>query len=284
MTEMSSVGLPVDRSPGAGRIARPLSAPSAGSTRDHDSVPALVRRWQQHRDHRARDLLFERFYPLARKLARRYTSANEPLEDLVQVASVGLLGAIDRFDPGRDTSFSSFAVPTILGELKRHFRNTGWSVHVPRGAQELALRVDQATRRITDATGRPPPVQELAQYLEISVEDVLTGLEAGGAHYSASLDAPAPGSETDDLARLSDCLGAEDHGYGLLEMKLSLTAALGRLPYLERRALQLRMEEDFKQSEIAVRLGCSQMQVSRLLRRATARLVELMEPSAERQR
>jgi RNA polymerase sigma-B factor len=239
----------------------------------------LLRRWQEGRDRHARDALFERCYPLARKLARRYVSANEPLEDLVQVASVGLLGAADRFDLNRDTSFRAYAIPTILGELKRHFRNTSWSAHVPRGAQELALQVERAARHLTEETGRSPDAQQVARYLEISVEDVLTGLQAASAHFSLSLDASTSDRETDETATLADRVGTDDDGYGLSETKLSFVAATRRLPHLEREALRLRTERGLKQSEIAVHLGCSQMQVSRLLSRANDRLVALMDPS-----
>src|SRR5947209_18424356 len=128
-----------------------------------DSTQLFVR-WQEHGDRRARDELIERFLPLARKLARRYAGPREPFEDLMQVASLGLVKAVDRFDTSRGTAFSSFAVPTILGELKRYFRDLGWSVHVPRGAQELALKVEEAQQQLTTKTGRPPSVQELAQY------------------------------------------------------------------------------------------------------------------------
>jgi RNA polymerase sigma-B factor len=218
--------------------------------------------------------------PLAWRLARRYRTTHEPLEDLIQVASVGLLGAIDRFDPSRGTKFTSFAVPTILGELKRHFRKTGWSAHVPRGAQELAVRVERAAREITSRSGRSPRVDELAAYMEITVEEVLTGLDAGRAHFADPLDTAASGRESDELPTLGDGLGADDEGFGLVELKLSLSAAIGRLPYLERKALTLRIEHDLQQREIARELGCSQMHVSRLLRRATARVHELTDPAS----
>jgi RNA polymerase sigma-B factor len=203
------------------------------------------------------------------------------MEDLIQVASVGLLGAIDRFDPARGVSLASFAVPTILGELKRHFRNTGWSAHVPRGAQELALKVSRGASEITARTGRAPRIQELAAYLELSMEDVLAGLDAGTAHYAASLDAPAPGAEIDEPDSLGDTLGREDDRFELVETKMSMAAAIGRLPYLERRAVSLRIEADMKQVEIARELGCSQMQVSRLLRRAAQRLRDITAPEAK---
>jgi RNA polymerase sigma-B factor len=243
------------------------------------STDELVRRWRENADHHARRELCDRFLPLARRLASRYQRANEPLEDLVQVASVGLLGAIERFDPDRGTSFVSFAIPTILGELKRHFRNTGWSLHVPRGAQEMAMRVDRGSREITERTGRPPQISQLAAYLEVTVEDVLDGLDAGNAHYSASLDAPASNS-ADEPQSLADTIGADDDGFGLVEAKLSLPEAISRLPYLERQALSMRINGDLRQVEIAQQLGCSQMQVSRLLRRAATRLRTSTYPDA----
>ncbi|MGA9856251.1 MAG: SigB/SigF/SigG family RNA polymerase sigma factor [Solirubrobacteraceae bacterium] len=251
-----------------------VSTPRA---RDAD-INALVTRWRDHGDGAARDELFNRFLPLARKLASRYTNPHEPLEDLVQVASMGLLGAIDRYDPDRGVRFPAFAIPTILGELKRYFRNTGWSAHVPRGAQELALRVDRASRQIASETGRQPRVAELAQYLEISHEDVLTGLDAATAHYSVSLDAPLTNADGEDPDTLGDSMGEADERYELVEMTASLATAVARLPYLERRALRLRLEHDLKQTEIAQELGCSQMQVSRLLRRAAQKLHQMTDP------
>jgi RNA polymerase sigma-B factor len=221
----------------------------------------------------ARDELARRYLPLARKLPPRYINPNEPLEDLVQVASLGLLRAIDRYSPDRGAPFHAFAVPTILGELKRHFRDTGWSVHVPRDTKELALRVDRASREMTERLGRSPQVDELAGFLELSVEQVLGALEAANAHFGASLDAPAAGAEG-DAAPLVEVLGCDDDRFALAETTLDLASGIRGLPYLERQALSLRFGEDLKQTEIAERLGCSQMQVSRLLSRATKRLLE----------
>ena len=255
---------------------------SATRAEDPDTqTNVLVERWHEDCDADAREQLFERYLPLARRLAARYSNPHEPLEDLVQVASVGLLGAIDRFDPDRGVRFPAFAIPTILGELKRYFRNTGWSAHVPRGAQEMALRVDRAIRQMTATTGRHPRVQDVAEYLEVSQDDVLTGLDAGTAHYAVSLDAPLSAAEEEEPDTLGDSLGDVDDSYGLIEAKMSLGAALGRLPHLERKALVLRLERDLKQTEIAEALGCSQMQVSRLLRRAATRLRELTDPDLD---
>jgi RNA polymerase sigma-B factor len=145
-------------------------------------------------DPTAREDLVKRFMPLARSLARRYDRSSEPFEDLLQVASLGLLKALDRFDPEMGHPFASFAVPTILGEMRRHFRDAGWSVHVPRGSQERALKVRDAQERLANAHGRAPTVNELAEYLELSIEDVIDALQAIQAYESLSLDAPRPGA------------------------------------------------------------------------------------------
>ncbi len=262
-------------------LSRARTGPRPERTLDTN---VLAHRWREHGDQAAREELLERFLPLARKLAGRYANPHEPLEDLVQVATVGLLGAIDRFDPRRGVRFPAFAVPTILGELKRYFRNTGWSAHVPRGAQEMALRVDRAARQMTAQTGRQPRVEELAEYLEIRPEDVLSGMDAGTAHYSISLDAPVSNSDGEEPDALGDSIGHLDDSFALVETTVSLSAAVARLPYLERRALALRLDQDMKQTEIAQELGCSQMQVSRLLRRAASRLREMTDPDLDGRR
>jgi RNA polymerase sigma-B factor len=232
----------------------------------------LFRRWRRDGDRVARDLLLERFMPLAHSLARRYAGALEPLEDLQQVASLGLLKAIERFDPEKGNAFSSFAVPTILGELKRYFRDYGWSVHVPRGAQEAALALERAQQQLKDQRAGSPSISELAEHLHWSVERVLDALEAGAAHHSVSLDAPAGEASGGERVTVGERLGALDPQLEHLEGSLSFTAALRALSEREQRVLVLRFVEDLTQSEIAATIGVSQMQVSRILRGAIERL------------
>jgi RNA polymerase sigma-B factor len=243
--------------------------------RENDGLE-LFRRWQSDHDWSAREELVRRHLSLARKIARRYAHTREPLDDLFQVASLGLLKAIDRFDPDRGLVFSSFAVPTILGELKRHFRDRGWAVHVPRGLQELALKVQDADIKLSSRAQRSPTVVEIAQYLEIETEQVLEALEVLATHHAASLDAPA-GQVLDDeaLTRL-DTIGVEDDRFVLVDTAASLSAAIRRLPDSDRRVLALRFDEELTQHQIAERIGVSQMQVSRILRRITDQLREMM--------
>ncbi len=241
---------------------------------DRVQTSQLFVRWQQHRDQRAREELVARFLPLARKLARRYSGAHEPFDDLLQVASLGLVKAIDRYDTERGTAFSSFAVPTILGELKRYFRDLGWSVHVPRGAQEMALKVEDGRQRLMTRTGRPPSVQELAVYLELSVEQVLEALETVGAHHTASLDSPREDGD-EESGTLADAFGQIDERFELVDAKVTISEAARHLGARERRVLLLRFVEDLTQSQIAEMIGVSQMQVSRILRRALDQLREL---------
>lgn len=213
-----------------------------------------------------REELVRRFLPLARKTAMRYLGTMEPLDDLLQVAHLGLIGAVERFEQGRGTSFPTFAIPTMVGELKRHFRKNGWAVHVPRGGQELALEVRQGVQELSRCLGRAPRVAELAQYLEREIDTIVAGLEIGNVQYAESLEAPVVDDSATPMV-LADTLGAEDDGYALVDAAATLRAEMPRLPYHERRALTLRFTENLTQTEIAQRLGCSQMQISRLMRR-----------------
>jgi RNA polymerase sigma-B factor len=232
----------------------------------------LFARWQQDGDHAAREALVRRFMPLTRSLARRYGRSSEPFEDLLQVASLGLLKALDRYDVERGHAFQSFAVPTILGEMRRYFRDSGWAIHVPRGAQERALKVRDAQEQIANERGHSPTVGQLAEYLELDTEQVIDALQAIQAYETVSLDAPRPGGEDDASSSYGDTIGAEDGHYELVELDVTLASVLGRIPARERQILRMRYMDDLTQTEIAEEIGISQMQVSRLLRRSLDQL------------
>ncbi|MBI5106364.1 MAG: SigB/SigF/SigG family RNA polymerase sigma factor [Solirubrobacterales bacterium] len=231
----------------------------------------LFERFSQDRDPRLREQLVERYLPLARQLARRYQRPEEPLDDLLQVASLGLVKAVDRFDCTRQVAFSSYAVPTILGEIKRHFRDRTWAVRVPRDLQELALKADRLVSDLTRELHRAPTVTELAERLEVSEEQVLEALEAAGAYRATSFDAPR-GAEAEPGETLADSVGGEEEGFDQAEDRATLDQLMGSLTPREREVLRLRFEEDLTQAEIGARIGVSQMQVSRLIRQAVARL------------
>jgi RNA polymerase sigma-B factor len=231
----------------------------------------LLVRYHDEGDLTAREELCERFLPLARDLALRYTYTDEPLDDLVQVASLGLIKAIDRFEPGRGTKFTSYAAPTILGELKRHFRDKGWSLHVPRDLQERTLAVSRATEVLSTELGRSPKVREVAEHLGCSVEQVLEAQEASASYEAASLDAPAARDDGESAA-LVDLLGKDDSSYELVEDREAIASTWRDLPEVEQQVVQLRFMHDLTQREIGERIGYSQMHVSRLLRRALNRL------------
>ncbi len=252
--------------------AMPYAKLRAGSPLDRaDHDRCLLVRYHRDRDPAARNALVSRFVPLARQLARRYQHTGEPLDDLVQVASLGLLKAIDRFDPTRGTAFSSFAVPTILGELKRNFRDRGWSVRVPRDLQELAINVERVSDELLNQSGRSPTVDEIAKHLGISGEQVLEAREAKGAYRAISLDQPR---DDDDDESIAHNIGAEDPGFRLTEDAATLEKLMTVLSDRERHVLQLRFTDDLKQSEIGAEIGVSQMQVSRIIRQAVSRLQE----------
>jgi RNA polymerase sigma-B factor len=236
----------------------------------------LFARYRKHGDLAARDELVERFLPLATRLAQRYHRGAEPLDDLVQVASLGLLKAVDRFDPERGTAFSSFAVPTIAGELKRYFRDKGWALRVPRDLQELALRVNGTTDRLVDELGRTPTVAEVAGALGTTCEQVLEAREAATAHRAESLDQPFGNDQ--DAGAVVDTLGADEPGYLQAEQSATLESMMWVLSEREREVLRLRFTEDLTQAEIGQRVGVSQMHISRLLRQAVTRLREQAQP------
>jgi RNA polymerase sigma-B factor len=243
----------------------------------------LFARYRRGNDPAAREALVERFLPLAGQLARRYDRGDVPLEDLVQVASLGLLKAIDRFDPGRGIAFSSFAVPTIAGELKRHFRDKAWSVRVPRDLNELALRVDRTTELLINRLGRAPTVSDIADHLQITVEEVLEAREAAAAYRADSLNRPAS-ADDEDGARLVDVLGGDDPGFARAEQSATVERLMRALTDRQREIVRLRFGEDLTQSEIGERVGLSQMQISRLLRQAIGRMREAAERHAPAER
>ena len=220
----------------------------------HDEA-ILFERYHRSGDPLAREELIRRCLPLARSLAARYARAGEPLDDLVQVATIGLIKAVDRFDPTRGIAFSSFAVPSILGELKRHFRDHGWAARVPRPLQERVLRVNTASDRLATRLGRAPKPREVAADTGMSVEDVLEALEAARAFDAMSLDAPLSREEQEPGATYAESVGAIDDRFELVEHRSVVAATIQALPQRERQVLALRFAEDMTQSEIAARVG-----------------------------
>jgi RNA polymerase sigma-B factor len=241
----------------------------AFDSRERDELRRKFHEYAQTRDRALRDDLVTAHMGLAEYLARRFTNRGEPLDDLIQVAALGLLKAVDRFDPERGLEFSTYATPTIVGELKRHFRDKGWAVRVPRRVQELHLRLGSVVSVLSQELGRSPTIGEIAQAAAVSEEEVLEAIEAGHAYRFTSLDAPS-GSE--DEMTLSAELGEEDQGLIDSEHRVTLSPLIAQFPPRERMILHLRFFEGMTQSEIAGRLGISQMHVSRLLARALTQL------------
>jgi RNA polymerase sigma-B factor len=256
------------------------AAPSGGepSHRRRAVEQSLFRRCHREGDAAARDALVERFLPLTRQLARRYRRSSEPLEDLEQVASLGLVKAIDRYDPSRGTAFTSFLVPTVLGELKRHFRDSAWAAHVPRRMQERVMRVTTAVEDLSGLNGHSPSVPEIAAETQQSTEQVREAMEASHAYHARPLEG-SRSDEDEEADHLSE-LGRQEPGYDLVEFGASLRPAIQSLPVREREILRLRFVEDLTQSEIASRVGISQMHVSRLIRAAVERLEEATDENA----
>jgi RNA polymerase sigma-B factor len=232
---------------------------------------ALFARYLDQRDPVDREMLVERFLPLARQLARRYQRPDEPFDDLFQVACLGLINAIERFSLEREVAFSSFAVPTILGEIKRYFRDRTWSVRVPRDLQELALKVDRAVSDLDLELHRKPTVAEIAARVGADEEEVLEALEASGAYRATSLQTPW-GADDDSGDTLGDVIGHEECGFALAEDRATIEHVMRVITPREREVLHLRFAEDLTQAEIGERIGVSQMQVSRIIRQALGRL------------
>ena len=243
----------------------------------------LLARYARTREPSVREELVERFLPFARTLALRYRGATESPDDLIQVASVGLINAIDRFDPERGTPFTAFASPTILGELKRHFRDRVWTVRVPRSLHDRMSEVDSAIADLTRELQRSPSVREIAAHLSIEEDDVLEVLEAGHNRRPLSLDHPGGRGEDPDESTPNEWIGEVDAGFELIEGRIALEEAIPHLSERDRLVLRLRFVEDMTQSQIAERIGHSQMHVSRILRSTLQKIREWIEEEGTRQ-
>jgi RNA polymerase sigma-B factor len=235
----------------------------------------LLRRYHERGDTSAREKLIARHLPLVRSLARRYAGRGEPLEDIEQVGAIGLIKAIDRFDIERQVSLATYATPNVVGEIKRHFRDKGWAIRVPRSLQELNAKMSGAIDDLTARLGRSPSVSEIAASLGTTNEEVLEALEVGSAYSALSLDA-SPGGD-DDGAEPMETIGTEDAEFDRSEDRATLGPALAHLPEREREILRMRFEEGLPQTQIAERVGLSQMHVSRLIRRSLAAMREELE-------
>jgi RNA polymerase sigma-B factor len=240
----------------------------------------LWRRMNEQRDQRAREELVAIYLPVAKRMAKRYAGVVEPYDDLVQVASVGLLNAIDRFDVSRGTPFIGFAKPTIMGELKRYFRDKVWTIRVPRVLHDRMAAVESATEDLTEELSRPPSPKEIAEHLSMDVHDVLETLAAEENRRPLGLEAHIQGEDGDGPAT-PEWIGHVDGGYELVEDRLTVETVLPSLDEREREVLRLRFVEDLPQSKIAARIGCSQMHVSRLLRGTLSRLREQADATSE---
>jgi len=240
----------------------------------------LLRRYHEDGDLQAREQLIEQYMSLVRSLARRYSYRGEQLEDLVQIGAIGLIKAIDRFDLERGVELTTYATPNIIGEIKRHFRDKGWSVRVPRGLQELNVQLSRLVEQLTVQLGRSPTIPELAKAAGVEEEEVLEALESGRAYTSLSLSIGGGGGDDDDLDPL-ESLGTEEHQYEVSEDRAVLAPGFKALDERERKILQLRFFEGLTQSQIAQQVGISQMHVSRLIRRSLEKIRETIAEDEE---
>jgi RNA polymerase sigma-B factor len=247
-------------------------------TRLDDKI--LLRRYHEDGDLRAREQLIEQYMSLVRSLARRYSYRGEQLEDLVQIGAIGLIKAIDRFDLERGVELTTYATPNIIGEIKRHFRDKGWSVRVPRGLQELNVQLSRLVEQLTVQLSRSPTIPELAKAAGVEEEQVLEALESGRAYTSLSLSVGGGGGDDDDLDPL-ESLGTEEHQYEVSEDRAVLAPGFKALDERERKILQLRFFEGLTQSQIAQQVGISQMHVSRLIRRSLEKIRETIAEDEE---
>jgi RNA polymerase sigma-B factor len=239
----------------------------------------LLRAYHEHGDERARTLLIEQHLPLVRSLAARYAGRGEQLDDLIQVGSIGLIKAADRFDLDRGVEFKTYAIPTILGELKRHFRDKGWAVSVPRRLKELSLRLNRLVSELGGSLGRSPTVAELAAAAGVEEEEVVEALEAGRA-YRAAISLSTPDDSDDGIDPVA-ALGGDDPGYATCEDRILVQPALAKLAEREREIVRLRFQHGLTQSQIAAEVGVSQMHVSRLIRQSLEEIRLHLEPDVD---
>ena len=244
---------------------------------DKDRTRELFRRYKEQGDMEAREQLVMSHLNLVRFLANKFKNRGEPLDDLVQVGYLGLIKAIDRFDPSRGLEFTTFATPTIMGEIKRHFRDKGWSVRVPRRLQELSAKVNQATDALTAELQRSPSIAEVAAYLDAMPDEVLEAMESSSAYSSVPLEAPS-GADADDTPSVLDRYATEDSDLAFTDDRLVIEEALEGFSPREREVIDLRFLKGMTQIEIAEQLGISQVQVSRLLRRTLKKIQDKIDP------
>ena len=244
---------------------------------DKEKTRELFRRYKETGDPDAREQLVMSHMNLVTFLANKFKNRGEPLDDLMQVGYLGLLKAIDRFDPERGLEFTTFATPTILGEIKRHFRDKGWSVRVPRRLQELSAKVNQATDKLTNELQRSPKVEEIAEYLDVTVDEVLEAMESSSAYTSVPIEAPGA-SDSDDAPSILDRYADDDNELDFTDDRLVIEEAIRDFSPREREVIELRFVKGMTQIEIAKKLGISQVQVSRLLRRTLKKVQDKIDP------
>jgi RNA polymerase sigma-B factor len=249
-------------------------APVKRKKRRDAATPELFEKYQKTRDPQVREELILAHMNLVRYLARKFANRGEPLEDLTQVGMIGLMNAIDRFDPGRGIRFATYATPTIVGEIRRYFRDRGWAVKVPRRLQELNLAANKAIDALTQKLNRPPTVPELAQEMEISEQEALEAMELGDMYELPSLDGDMGGGSDETRSKLSDYVGQVDEEIEKFDRRVRLAEALSALSPRERKIIELRFFDNLSQTQVAERLNISQMHVSRLQQRALAKLRE----------
>lgn len=253
------------------------SKTSGKSAWDKEKTRELFRRFKEEGDMDAREKLVMSHLNLVRFIANKFKNRGEPIDDLIQVGYLGLLKAIDRFDPSRGLEFTTFATPTIMGEIKRHFRDKGWSVRVPRRLQELSAKVNQATDTLTSQLQRSPTIAEIADYLDATVDEVLEAMESSSAYSSVSLEAPS-GADDDDTPSVIDRYATEDSDLAFTDDRIIFEEALASFSPRERDVIEMRFLKGMTQIEIAEKLGISQVQVSRLLRRTLKKIQDKIDP------